>query len=204
MKKLNRSDISIYFIENRLNGKIYVGKAIDPKKRWRTHRCVANKGKEKYPNKYFAVHAAISKYGSDNFSFVIIERCRNNHEANQAERDWISCLKGLGVLLYNETEGGDGSSPGVKFTEEHKKRISVAKLGKKASPEARMNMSKARKLEFAGEKNNKVKINEDTVRLIRCMYATGQHTHRQLASMFGLTHATIGKIVRRELWAHIQ
>lgn len=201
MKQQN--NVFIYFIENRLNGKIYVGKAVDPKKRWRTHRCVASKGKEKYPNKYFAIHAAIAKYGVSNFSFRVIECCSNNIQANSAEMDWISCLKNLGVFLYNETEGGDGATPGVKFTEEHKKNISKSKLGKKASPEARVNMSEARKLEFAGEKNNKAKIQANTAIQIRKLYSTGEYTHRQLAIVFNLTHATVGKIIRRELWAHI-
>jgi group I intron endonuclease len=186
-----------------INGKIYVGKTVEPGIRWTTHKSIAKGGKDKYPEKYFAIHAAISKYGSDNFIFNVAEYYHNNDSLNEAEKYWIANLKEHGVLLYNETSGGDGATPGIKFTEEHKRKISEARMGYKASIEARANMSKARKYEFAGIKNNKAKINEVIVKEIRLLYATGNYTHRVLAKMFNLTHATVGKIIRYELWSHI-
>lgn len=45
--------IFIYFIENKINGKIYVGKTTDPISRWKTHKSVSRQGKQKYPNKYY-------------------------------------------------------------------------------------------------------------------------------------------------------
>lgn len=193
----------IYFIENKFNGKIYVGKATNPNKRWTTHKSVARGGKNRYPEKFFAIHAAIAKYGSDNFIFISSEYYPTNEALNEAEKYWILYLKESGLSLYNETLGGDGASPGMKFSEEHKQKISEARKGYKATDEARANMSKARKLEFAGIKNNKAKIIESSVKEIRLLYATGKYTHRTLAKMFNLTHATIGKIIRYDLWPHI-
>jgi group I intron endonuclease len=193
----------VYSIENKLNGKIYIGKTINSTKRWITHKSVAKGGKTKYPEKYFALHAAMTKYGVDSFEFNLIEYCADNLLANEAEKYWISYLKEFGIKLYNETLGGDGATPGIKFTEEHKKKISDSRKGFKASLETKLNMSKARKLEFAGEKNNKAKMTEFTVREIKSLYKTGKYTHRSLGKLFGLTHGTIGKIISGKLWSHI-
>lgn len=196
-------NFALYFIENKVNGKIYVGKTVEPNKRWATHKSVARGGKDKYPDKFFAVHAAMAKYGTDNFVFNLAEYHPTDETLCESEKYWISYLKEQGIGLYNETPGGDGIAPGTKFTDEHKRRISMARQGYKATIESRSNMSKARKLEFAGEKNNKAKVNESIVKEIRELYATGKYSHRALAKMFNLTHATIGKIIRKELWPHV-
>lgn len=196
-------EVFIYFIENNLNGKIYVGKTVNPKIRWKAHKSISRSNKEKYGDKYLIIHAAMAKYGIANFSFTVAECYDGNDAASEAEKYWISYLKDFGIKIYNVSDGGDGVSPGTKFTEERKSNISRAKLGKKASNEARANMSIARKFEFAGEKNNKAKITESIVKDIIKLYQTGEYSHRQLAKIHKLTHATIGKIIRRELWSHV-
>lgn len=182
---------------------MYVGKAVNPKNRWKAHKSVSRKGKEKYPTKYFAVHAALAKYGIDNFEFVVGEHYSTNESVCEAEKYWISYLKEFGISLYNLTLGGDGMSPGAIFTERHRKNISLSKMGWDPSPETRLRMGAAKKFVFSGEKNNKAKITESVVREIRCLYASGNYTHRALAKLFNLTHATVGKIIRRELWPHV-
>jgi len=195
--------VTFIYVLRLTGGKFYVGKTINPQTRWISHKIVARGGKDKYPEKNFAIHAALAKYGFQNFSFNLIEYHSTNESANEAEKYWISYLKESGMILYNETLGGDGASPGIKFTEEHKNKISQAHIGRKATPEARANMSKSKKFKFAGVKNNKAKINEFIVKEIRSLYGTGKYTHRQLATLFNLTHSTIGKIIRYELWPHI-
>lgn len=203
MKRLNNG-IFIYFIENRINGKIYVGKAVKPTKRWTTHKTIARGGKEKYTNKYYAIHAAISKYGVSNFIFSVSEYYSTDDEVNEAEKYWISYLKQSGVSLYNETEGGDGMSFGMKLTEEQRNKISKSKLGKKATDEAKKNMSAARKFEFAGEKNNKAKLTEEKVKELRNLYSSGGYTHRSIAKLFNITVGTATKIINLQLWSHIK
>jgi group I intron endonuclease len=60
----------IYGIKNIVNNKIYVGSALNIKKRWYEH-----KYKLKY-NKHANKHLndACNKYGINNFEFIIIER----------------------------------------------------------------------------------------------------------------------------------
>jgi group I intron endonuclease len=203
MKNLQHETF-IYFIENKITDKIYVGKTIDPNRRWIVHKNIAKGGKAKQPNKFSAIHAAIVKYGVDNFMFNVAECYPTNDAACEAEKYWISYLRNCGLSLYNETDGGDGVSPGTIFTEQRRRNISLSKLGKKASPEARLNMSRARKLEFAGEKNNKSKITEDAVKKLRELYSSGEYTYRGLAKIFNLTHATVGKIITYKLWPHVK
>jgi len=49
--------------------------------------------------------------------------------------------------------------------------------------------------------NNSAKLTEDQVLEIRA--ATGR-THRELAYEYGVDQGTIGKITRRETWAHLR
>jgi hypothetical protein len=54
-----------------------------------------------------------------------------------------------------------------------------------------------------GEEQGPSKLTEGEVLEIRARYATGRVAHRGLAEEYGVTHTAIGKIVRRELWAHL-
>jgi len=54
-----------------------------------------------------------------------------------------------------------------------------------------------------GEKHGLSKFTETQVIEIRRLYATGEHTHRSLAKMFGCDHRAIGMIVNRQRWSHI-
>lgn len=97
----------IYKYQNLINNKIYIGKGIDIAQRRRDHRFDAER---KNDNCIF--HKALRKYGEENFSFEIIEKC-NQNELNEKEQYWIAyyhsyikdplCKGG-----YNMTPGGDG------------------------------------------------------------------------------------------------
>lgn len=58
------------------------------------HKIIANGGKEKYPDKFQAIHAAINKHGIENFSFQIIETFDMEKDALEAEMFWIAFFKG--------------------------------------------------------------------------------------------------------------
>lgn len=101
--------VCIYLITNLINGKVYVGKSVDPKGRWGDHKKVALGGKEKYPTEFFAIHAAIQKYGLDNFKFEIIEEFESEVQAFQAETQHIlSFRSNLKEFGYNCNLGGEG------------------------------------------------------------------------------------------------
>jgi hypothetical protein len=48
------------------------------------------------------------------------------------------------------------------------------------------------------------KLDEDKVREIRRLYATGNYTQKQLAEMFGVTQHLICLIIHRKAWAHVK
>jgi len=50
----------------------------------------------------------------------------------------------------------------------------------------------------------KATLTEDDVRLIRDLYADGKWTYRALGQKFGVHKTTIGYVIRRETWAHVE
>ena len=65
---------------------------------------------------------------------IVIEQCKSIDKLNESEIKWIKHYKDLGYNLTNGTNGGDGGKTsnnrkGIKFSEEHKKKLSDAKLG---------------------------------------------------------------------------
>jgi hypothetical protein len=54
-----------------------------------------------------------------------------------------------------------------------------------------------------GERNPVAKLNENAVRNIRSVLATGGGNIQTLADQFGVSRALISKIMRRKLWAHV-
>ena len=64
--------IGIYKIKNKINNKIYIGQSKDINNRWKRHLYDARNGSSTL------LHAAIRKYGIDNFEFSIVEQCELN------------------------------------------------------------------------------------------------------------------------------
>jgi group I intron endonuclease len=123
----------IYITTNLTNNKRYIGK---------------HKSKD-WDYKYFGsgilLSKAIKKYGIENFSCFPLAWAWNKDELNQLEIDYIAHYK----PEYNIAKGGQGGSflksektkrkiseahKGIKFSEEHCKRLSEAHIGKKTQP----------------------------------------------------------------------
>lgn len=100
----------IYYIENKINNKKYIGQSVDIKRRWRKHKNEAfniNSHTYNYP-----IYRAIRKYGIDNFNFKIIEEC-TKEKLNELEIYWIKYYNSF-FEGYNQTLGGDFSSHNKK------------------------------------------------------------------------------------------
>jgi hypothetical protein len=54
-----------------------------------------------------------------------------------------------------------------------------------------------------GTANGRAKMTEDQVREIRRLYATGDHTLKELAVRFGVDRVTIRCIIKRLTWEHV-
>lgn len=116
--------IGIYKIQNKQNGKIYIGQSNDIERRIKEH-C--------YPNRYkksrCLIDYAIHKYGVENFTYETVEEC-SLEELNDREQYWIqyydSRKKG-----YNCSDGGNQQSVGsnngrAKITEDDVRYIRSA------------------------------------------------------------------------------
>lgn len=93
----------IYKIQNKINGKCYVGLSVDIDKRWAGHIYKAYCETDKEYNKH--LYRAIRKYGLDNFNFEVLEICDKDALPSK-EIEYIAELDSFNNG-YNETLGGD-------------------------------------------------------------------------------------------------
>ena len=93
----------IYGIKNHVNGKMYVGQAVNIYKRWKDHIDDLNE------NKHYNLHLQRSwnLYGKENFDFFILEECQKE-DLNKKEIFYVDKFDAY-TYGYNQTRGGDGS-----------------------------------------------------------------------------------------------
>lgn len=117
----------IYKLTNKINGKIYVGQTSKTiLKRWKDHIFIAKGGKQKYPA-FSAIHAAIVKYGEENFDIQEIDTASNLDELNEKEMYWIAQFKKISKL-YNLNNGGGGNT-GHIVSDSTRQKLSITKSG---------------------------------------------------------------------------
>lgn len=93
----------IYKITDKTNGLIYIGQAMNIKRRFSEHK-TSNKGKKG------TIDYVIRTKGVNNFTFEVIEEC-TVLELKEREMYWIAFYDSY-HHGYNLTPGGEGSSPG--------------------------------------------------------------------------------------------
>lgn len=119
----------IYLIQNIIDGKIYIGQAVDIGLRWSSHISLLQAGK--HPSKY--LQEAVDKFGIDNFTFTILCECEEN-QLDTLEQYYIFCLESTDQRVgYNRQYGGTSNRP-CKATRE---LMSKAHKGKKHSEETK-------------------------------------------------------------------
>lgn len=143
----------IYRITNQINGKICIGQTNNLKQRWAQYRSAAKE--EDAASHSMIVHRAMAKYGRDNFVFEAIMTCQDRNAANMLETEAILQYDSTNPDIgYNQDLGGgaadrhpavvekirqsllkyyethDGWNKGGTLTEEWKKNISIASMGK--------------------------------------------------------------------------
>lgn len=77
---------AIYGIRHIASGRIYVGSAVRTNARWRQHRSQLQRGT--HHSRY--LQAAWSKYGAEDFEFVVLEIVPTPDELLVRENEWIS------------------------------------------------------------------------------------------------------------------
>ena len=143
----------IYMIQNKVNNKIYIGQAVDIKKRWGEHRKELRGGY--HSNRH--LQNSWKRDGEKNFEFSILLECEES-QLNTFEEYYIFELMTYDDRVgYNKTYGGDSGRP----TEESKRKNSEAHKGKHHTKETRRKMSAAQKGKQLSEEHRR-KLSEAT------------------------------------------
>jgi len=229
----------IYKCTNISNGKSYIGQTTKTLKfRIDLHFYAANTltaDGYKY-NYHFA--KALRKYPKHNWEWSIIHDNIPTANLGQYEINAILYYDTFNSG-YNSTLGGDMNpmfipeiankvsiaKRGIKFTSEHKAKLSLLKkgcklnlsedqrnarrqqitgntysLGKTHTEETKIKQS----LRHRGENNScKTVLTESTVLSIRALWKEGHLKQRELAEMFGVSRGHIGRLVTNKTWKHL-
>ena len=98
----------IYKLTNNINGKIYIGQAVNIAARWKEHLCRPFEETCEQYNSH--LYCSIRAYGIENFSFTVLEQC-SKEELNEKESFWVEYYNSFNPECgYNLTLGGDGAS----------------------------------------------------------------------------------------------
>lgn len=115
----------IYRLTNTKNGKKYIGKTVDYKRRMKTH---------KYSKKKTYLYNSIRKYGWDTFKKEIIIDNIVEEDLSMLEISYIGIENTMTPNGYNLTRGGEGCS-GYVMSDIDKKKMSQAQKKRRARRE---------------------------------------------------------------------
>ena len=194
----------IYKIENKLNGKCYVGQTGQSLRR------------RFYGNLNQSIRRLIKELGRKNFIVELLEEVPL-FEGDVAERKWIEKLNAYEPTGYNIREGGirgriaestKQKLRGREVTVETRAKMVAAAMGKSISEKARESLELGRKLRWteerkrasAGEGNPHSLLTKEKVLKIRELYASGFYSQQRLGEMFGVKQVTISKIITGKNW----
>ena len=123
-----------YKATNDVNGKVYIGFATDPQKRWRQHKADAIKGRG------YIFHKAIRKHGWEHFHFEVI--CCSKDKVAMLEfveplliEQYHSSIGQNGYNMHRKVMGASGRNVDVRghkgrpLSEDHKRKVSESLKG---------------------------------------------------------------------------
>lgn len=213
----------VYAIRNMDNMKMYVGSSKVYPRRMKTHLFALNH------NEHYNGHlqGAWNKYGEHAFVFSVLEVVDEPNVLRDREQWWLDHLnpyKDNGYNIHKDVRSDyEYSTPeevreklriamtGYKRTPEHCKNIAKAKLGHTVSEETKAKISKNRKGKHVGHPcysvrpgsaNNKAKLHEDDIPVIRQRLASGE-IGAAIARDYDVNKSTIYQVKNQKTWKHI-
>lgn len=130
----------IYAIRNTVNGKAYVGSAVNIQRRWWQHTSRLNLGTHHSAK----LQSAWIKYGAAAFSFDVVEYVADAVSLIEREQHWIEMNAAFGPSGYNMRALAD-SSLGTKASQEAKAKRSAALRGRTLTQDHRAKIAEAGK-----------------------------------------------------------
>lgn len=149
--------IGIYKIENKINGKIYIGQSTNINKRLTNHKSLLR------ANKHYNNHlqSAFNKYRENNFTFEIIDICEID-ELDALERLYINKYECKhNELGYNLEDGGNKNKQLSEETKQKHKDYWISEEGEKQKEKHSQYMAEYWNSE-EGEKQKEKLSNERT------------------------------------------
>lgn len=144
---------AIYMIVNIYNDKYYIGSAVDVRNRVNYHLSVLSRNVHHNGH----LQRAWNLYGKHAFIYLILEKTtRENLEAK--EQLWIDKLKASDPECGYNIRKQANSNQGYKFTEEAKRKIRAAKLGKPRSNETKEKLRIAAKNQIRTKRTPETKL----------------------------------------------
>jgi len=120
----------VYSIENKVNGKCYIGSTTNPRVRWSKHKGDLNRK----VHHSFVLQRAWDKYGESNFNFKILLECSKKDKIEYENRCMV--LQDYNVLKT--------AREALIYTPEVKAKLSAARLGYKTAQTAVDKMAKSK------------------------------------------------------------
>lgn len=166
----------IYIIHNSVDGRKYVGSSVNLHNRFKAHKSQFLKKK----HHSYHLQNFVNKYGIESLSIEIVTLCPPEY-CVKLEQWFLDNLK----PEFNNSKKA-GSTLGVKFSEEIRKRMSEQRKGKKLSPESYKKSGETRKkLGYKLSEEQKEKLrnankgrlkSEETIEKIRITSTGRRHT----------------------------
>lgn len=213
----------IYQIRNILDSKVYIGSSINIERRFEEHKTQLKYNKHK--NKY--LQNAWNKYKQENFSFLIIEIVDNKDLLVIREQYYLDYFKSYnhkkGYNINPNAENSLGRIPnkktrlkmslaaverckkyppyflGKKLTKNHKKKLSLAKIGTKRG---KLSKEILRNMQIARRKRSSLSIKD--ILYIKRNYKPRVITLKILAEKYKVHLSTIFYIVKNKFWKEIK
>lgn len=132
----------IYCIRNTVNGKVYIGSAVDLLKRLRAHRLLLAAGRHHSTK----LQRAWQKHGAAAFECEVIEAVADTAALLRREQHWIVLFDAATQRYGYNINPTAGSNLGRKFgphTPEHGAKIAASNRRRKLSPETRAKIGAA-------------------------------------------------------------
>lgn len=146
----------LYKILNKNTGKAYIGQTInEPKTRFNYHRQRLKKGT--HDNEY--LQRSFNKHGIDYFEFYTILKTDDIESLNLYEEQFIKILRATDRNFgYNIRPGGANS----KLSEEHKRKIGLASIGRKQTEANKKALSERNKGNNWGSLTKGKRVSEES------------------------------------------
>src|SRR5262249_9435038 len=130
----------IYQIRCLVDGKVYVGSAVNFRKRWTSHQ--SQLSRRRHHSRH--LQGAWQKHGADQFVFEVLEVVPEKADLARIEQEWLDRTQSFNRSIGFNLSPTAGSALGVKLSPETCVKRSAAMKGRKLSPETRAKVAAAK------------------------------------------------------------